>query len=174
MDAFDADVLIYAAVPGHPVGRRVAALFDNCGRRPGGGWFGTAFAGSARQAAARWRRGRGPDSCWPAGQARPASGRSRDGGVGHCAVRQVPAARGRSDPPGDGRRPRRGRSSRTIAAISSGRSGRSRSLIRTTCLAAATEGSAAIRSRWPRTAYCDRFRWPIVSASRSQSGANAR
>jgi predicted nucleic acid-binding protein len=28
MDAFDADVLIYAAVPGHPVGRRVAALFD--------------------------------------------------------------------------------------------------------------------------------------------------
>jgi predicted nucleic acid-binding protein len=28
MDAFDADVLIYAAVAGHPVGRRVAALFD--------------------------------------------------------------------------------------------------------------------------------------------------
>jgi predicted nucleic acid-binding protein len=28
MDAFDADVLIYAAVPGHPLGRRVAALFD--------------------------------------------------------------------------------------------------------------------------------------------------
>lgn len=27
MDAFDADVLIYAAVPGHPLGRRVAALF---------------------------------------------------------------------------------------------------------------------------------------------------
>jgi predicted nucleic acid-binding protein len=27
MDAFDADVLIYAAVPGHPMGRRVAALF---------------------------------------------------------------------------------------------------------------------------------------------------
>ena len=26
MDAFDADVLIYAAVPGHPLGRRVAAL----------------------------------------------------------------------------------------------------------------------------------------------------
>jgi predicted nucleic acid-binding protein len=28
MDAFDADVLIYAAVPGHPLGRRVAALFQ--------------------------------------------------------------------------------------------------------------------------------------------------
>ena len=28
MDAFDADVLVYAAVPGHPLGRRVAALFD--------------------------------------------------------------------------------------------------------------------------------------------------
>ena len=27
MDAFDADVLIYAAVPGHPRGRRVLALF---------------------------------------------------------------------------------------------------------------------------------------------------
>ena len=32
MDAFDADALIYAAVPGHPLGRRVAALF-----RIGGG-----------------------------------------------------------------------------------------------------------------------------------------
>lgn len=29
MDAFDADVLIYAAVPGHPLGRRVAALFQS-------------------------------------------------------------------------------------------------------------------------------------------------
>jgi PIN domain len=27
LDAFDADVLIYAAVPGHPLGSRVAALF---------------------------------------------------------------------------------------------------------------------------------------------------
>ena len=27
MDAFDADVLVYAAAPGHPLGRRVAALF---------------------------------------------------------------------------------------------------------------------------------------------------
>src|SRR5580698_6506273 len=27
MDAFDADVLIYAAVPGHPLGEHVAALF---------------------------------------------------------------------------------------------------------------------------------------------------
>jgi hypothetical protein len=27
VDAFDADVLIYAAVPGHPLGRRVSALF---------------------------------------------------------------------------------------------------------------------------------------------------
>lgn len=31
MDAFDADVLIYAAVPGHPLGRRVAALFLSAG-----------------------------------------------------------------------------------------------------------------------------------------------
>jgi predicted nucleic acid-binding protein len=29
MDAFDADVLIYAAVPGHPLGRRVLALFPD-------------------------------------------------------------------------------------------------------------------------------------------------
>ena len=29
MDAFDADVLIYAAVPGHTLGRRVAALFTS-------------------------------------------------------------------------------------------------------------------------------------------------
>ena len=29
MDAFDADVLIYAAVPGHPLGRRVRALFTS-------------------------------------------------------------------------------------------------------------------------------------------------
>lgn len=29
MDAFDADVLIYAAVPGHPLGRRVAALIGS-------------------------------------------------------------------------------------------------------------------------------------------------
>jgi predicted nucleic acid-binding protein len=28
MDAFDADVLIYAAVPNHPLGRRVRALFQ--------------------------------------------------------------------------------------------------------------------------------------------------
>ena len=27
MDAFDADVLIYAAVPGHALGRRVRVLF---------------------------------------------------------------------------------------------------------------------------------------------------
>jgi predicted nucleic acid-binding protein len=33
MDAFDADALIYAAVPDHPLGRRVAALF----RSPGPG-----------------------------------------------------------------------------------------------------------------------------------------
>ena len=33
MDAFDADVLIYAAVPGHPLGQRVAALFH--GAAPG-------------------------------------------------------------------------------------------------------------------------------------------
>lgn len=31
MDAFDADVLIYAAVPDHPLGRRVCALFDDEG-----------------------------------------------------------------------------------------------------------------------------------------------
>jgi predicted nucleic acid-binding protein len=28
MDAFDADVLFYAAAPGHPLGQRVAALLD--------------------------------------------------------------------------------------------------------------------------------------------------
>ncbi len=33
MDAFDADVLIYAAVPGHPLGRRVAALIASAGTR---------------------------------------------------------------------------------------------------------------------------------------------
>jgi predicted nucleic acid-binding protein len=38
VDAFDADVLIYAAVPGHPLGRRVAALLRAPGaRRPGVG-----------------------------------------------------------------------------------------------------------------------------------------
>jgi len=31
VDAFDADVLIYAAVPGHRLGRRVAALFRRSG-----------------------------------------------------------------------------------------------------------------------------------------------
>jgi predicted nucleic acid-binding protein len=35
MDAFDADVLIYAAVPGHPLGQRVAALFRSPGPRAG-------------------------------------------------------------------------------------------------------------------------------------------
>jgi predicted nucleic acid-binding protein len=35
MDAFDADVLIYAAVPGHPLGRRVAALMTG-DRTPAG------------------------------------------------------------------------------------------------------------------------------------------
>ena len=29
IDAFDADVLIYAAVPGHPLGRRVAAVIGS-------------------------------------------------------------------------------------------------------------------------------------------------
>jgi predicted nucleic acid-binding protein len=33
VDAFDADVLIYAAAPGHPLGRRVRALFPE---EPGG------------------------------------------------------------------------------------------------------------------------------------------
>jgi predicted nucleic acid-binding protein len=33
MDAFDADVLIYAAVPGHPLGRRVAALIASAETR---------------------------------------------------------------------------------------------------------------------------------------------
>jgi predicted nucleic acid-binding protein len=32
-DAFDADALSYAAVPGHPLGRRVAALFRSAGTR---------------------------------------------------------------------------------------------------------------------------------------------
>jgi predicted nucleic acid-binding protein len=35
MDAFDADVLIYAAVPDHPLGRRVAALFTRAARSAG-------------------------------------------------------------------------------------------------------------------------------------------
>ncbi len=35
MDCFDADALIYAAVPGHPLGRRVAALFT--ATEPGAG-----------------------------------------------------------------------------------------------------------------------------------------
>jgi hypothetical protein len=40
LDAFDADVLIYAAIPGHPLGSRVAALFPvkapaKSGRRDG-------------------------------------------------------------------------------------------------------------------------------------------
>jgi predicted nucleic acid-binding protein len=36
VDAFDADVLIYAAVPGHPLGRKVAALFPKAlAGRPG-------------------------------------------------------------------------------------------------------------------------------------------
>ena len=33
MDCFDADALIYAAIPGHPLGQRVAALFREA--RPG-------------------------------------------------------------------------------------------------------------------------------------------
>ena len=38
MDAFDADVLIFAAAPEHPLGRRVAALFppENEGANPAG------------------------------------------------------------------------------------------------------------------------------------------
>lgn len=40
MDAFDADVLIYAAVPGHPLGRRVAALFPEDAPDPDGPPFG--------------------------------------------------------------------------------------------------------------------------------------
>jgi predicted nucleic acid-binding protein len=36
MDAFDSDVLIYAAVPDHPLGRRVLALFWQAGRQPAG------------------------------------------------------------------------------------------------------------------------------------------
>jgi predicted nucleic acid-binding protein len=36
MDAFDADVLIYAVVPGHPLGRRVAALLPRGTERKAG------------------------------------------------------------------------------------------------------------------------------------------
>jgi predicted nucleic acid-binding protein len=36
MDAFDADVLIYAAVPGHPLGRRVLALLAADPQAPAG------------------------------------------------------------------------------------------------------------------------------------------
>lgn len=31
MDSFDADAIIYAAVPGHPLGQRVASLFQDTG-----------------------------------------------------------------------------------------------------------------------------------------------
>ncbi len=43
MDAFDADVLIYAAIPDHRLGRRVAALFP---AEPAGGRGGRAGVGS--------------------------------------------------------------------------------------------------------------------------------
>ena len=43
MDAFDADVLIYAAVPGHPLGQRIAALFH---AQPGGKAAAPVGAGS--------------------------------------------------------------------------------------------------------------------------------
>jgi predicted nucleic acid-binding protein len=36
MDAFDADVIIYAAVREHPLGRRVLALFKEAARQPVG------------------------------------------------------------------------------------------------------------------------------------------
>ena len=36
IDAFDADAVIYAAVPDHPLGRRVLALFREAGRQPAG------------------------------------------------------------------------------------------------------------------------------------------
>jgi hypothetical protein len=40
MDAFDADALIYAATPGHPLGRRVAALFRQATPGPQGRFAG--------------------------------------------------------------------------------------------------------------------------------------
>jgi predicted nucleic acid-binding protein len=40
MDAFDADALIYAATPGHPLGRRVAALFRQASPGPQGRFIG--------------------------------------------------------------------------------------------------------------------------------------
>jgi predicted nucleic acid-binding protein len=36
MDVFDSDVIIYAAVPDHPLGRRVLALFRQAGGQPAG------------------------------------------------------------------------------------------------------------------------------------------
>jgi predicted nucleic acid-binding protein len=36
MDAFDSDAIIYAAVPDHPLGRRVLALFRQAGPHPAG------------------------------------------------------------------------------------------------------------------------------------------
>jgi predicted nucleic acid-binding protein len=36
MDAFDSDVIIYAAVPDHPLGRPVLALFRQAGGQPAG------------------------------------------------------------------------------------------------------------------------------------------
>jgi predicted nucleic acid-binding protein len=40
MDAFDADVLIYAAIPDHPLGRRVVALFSAEPAKGAGGRVG--------------------------------------------------------------------------------------------------------------------------------------
>lgn len=40
MDAFDADVLVYAAVAGHPLGRRVLALFPAAPTAETGLWAG--------------------------------------------------------------------------------------------------------------------------------------
>jgi predicted nucleic acid-binding protein len=36
VDAFDSDAIIYAAVPGHPLGRRVLALFQHAGPNQAG------------------------------------------------------------------------------------------------------------------------------------------
>jgi predicted nucleic acid-binding protein len=41
VDAFDADVLIYAAVPGHPLGQRVRALFPEDATATSGAVAGT-------------------------------------------------------------------------------------------------------------------------------------
>jgi len=85
MDAFDADVLIYASIPDHPLGRRVAALFSvvpvGSAVRRTGVWLGAPRARTAKQA--------------PADETPPLSRRSADSSPGWTCGRLT-----RPSPPG--------------------------------------------------------------------------